>query len=171
MDYEIVRYHAGLRDGVLPLFREIIAGDDAARDAYFRWKHEENPFLHAPVVYVVLYGGHVVGVRGFLGARWRVPGSSESRLMLCTSELVVAPDHRRKGLYRRMMEVALADLCAEGHQAVLSLHANPITYPATLRMGGRAVAPYSMWASESWRMHAAERLGRTGPRASVVVAP
>jgi GNAT superfamily N-acetyltransferase len=153
--YKVVRYHAGLRPGVVALLRHLTPGDDRLRDAYFRWKHEENPFVAAPVAYVALQEDRVVGLRGFQGARWRLPGARESRLLLCACDLVVDPAHRGQRLHQRIMDVALGALRDEGHRTVLSFSANPITYRSSLQQGWRLVAPYATWAIETRRARAA----------------
>ena len=149
MSYDIVPYRAGLRPGVMALLRYLTDGDDAVRDAYFRWKHEENPFVAAPVAYLALHGGRVVGVRAFHGACWRSPETSDTQRLLCACDLVVEPAHRGQGLHQRIMDAALVALRNEGHRIVLNFSANPVTARASLRTGWRLVAPYAMWAVET----------------------
>jgi GNAT superfamily N-acetyltransferase len=158
MRYEIVRYHAGLRSGVVSLMRHLLVDDLARCDAYFRWKHEENPFVAAPVAYVALHEGRAVGLRAFQGARWQAKDETAPRTILCACDLVVEPAHRGAGLPREIMQIALDGLRADGNRIVLSFSASPVTYRGSLRHEWTLIAPYSMWCIDTAKLRAAERL-------------
>ena len=165
MTCEVVRYRPELRPGVIALQRHLVSPDPALNDAYFRWKHEQNPYTDEPVVYVALAGGEVAGMRGFLGARWQLGNSDATARWRCACDLVVDPAHRRAGLVRRIMEFALADLAErEPAQPVLNWSANPITYGASLRSGWRLVAPYAPWSRRTARERIARALARRARR-------
>lgn len=157
----VVRYRPEFRPGVMALLRHLASSDAALNDAYFRWKHEENPYTDGPAVYVALAGGEVVGMRGFFGARWQLGESGATARWRCACDLVVDPAHRRAGLVRRIMDFALADLGErEPGQPVLNWSANPITYGASLRSGWRLVARYAPWSRPTARGRVALALAR-----------
>ena len=162
----IVRYHRGLRVGVVALLRYLAPGDDAFRDAYFRWKHENNPFVREPIFYVALDGERVVGMRGFHGASWYLD-AGEPSMLLCACDLVVDPSYRGRGLNRSIMDAAFSGLHQEGHRTVLSFSANPITYAESLRIGWRLAIDYGMLAIETRR---AQEVRRAASRLSKLPA-
>jgi len=149
MSYEIVRYRPELRPGAIAIQKHLVSPDSGLNDAYFRWKHEENPYTVEPVVYVALSNGEVAGMRAFQGARWRLGDTGRRASWLCACDLVVDPAHRGQKLFRRIMDFALADLAKQGFGPTLNWSANPITYGASLRSGWRLVAPYVAWARET----------------------
>jgi len=152
MSDEVVRYRPELRPDVVALYSHLVGPDPALNDAYFRWKHEQNPYTDEPVVYVALADGEVAGMRGFLGAHWQLGASGATARWRCACDLVVDPAHRGAGLFRRIMAFALADLAErEPPQPVLNWSANPITYGASLRSGWRLLAPYAPWSRRTAR--------------------
>ncbi|MEO8753022.1 MAG: GNAT family N-acetyltransferase [Casimicrobiaceae bacterium] len=159
MNYDVVRYRPELRPGVIALYRHLISDDPVLNDCYFRWKHETNPYVDEPHVYVALCEGEVVGMRGFQGARWHLGNSGVRASWLLACDLAVDPAHRRKKLFYRIMQFALADLMKRGFESTLSWSANPITYSASLRSGWRLVGPYATWEIRTKRAARARKMG------------
>ena len=159
MGYEVVRYRRELRPGVIALLEHLGSSDAALNDAWFRWKHEENPYTPEPVAYVVLCDGEPVAMRAFHGARWRLNEEGATQSWPCACDLVVAPSHRGAKLSWRIMDFALADLRARGTSAVLSWSANPITYTMSRRMGWQLAAPYLPWKRQTARARRWRALG------------
>jgi len=77
--------------------------------AYLQWKYEQNPYEDRPLIYLSLHSGEVVGMLGMYGSRWEAGGSAEKATHLCGGDLVVAPGHRGRSLFPRMMAVAVED--------------------------------------------------------------
>jgi GNAT superfamily N-acetyltransferase len=138
LSYEIAKYSPEFRDGVLALQRYSWSPDPVQNNAYFHWKHECCPYLDSPLIYLALYKGTVVGMRGMYGTRWEVGGSPEVFRALCAADLVVAPDHRNRGLFPLIMKAALQDLDRLGYQYVLNLSASPVTFVSSLAVGWRS---------------------------------
>ncbi|HEX6138753.1 MAG TPA: hypothetical protein VF059_13955 [Casimicrobiaceae bacterium] len=157
--YEIVRYRPQLRPQVVALLRHLVSTDAALNDAYFGWKHEQNPYTTEPVAYVALAGGAVAGMRAFLGARWHLGAGRAGASWLCACDLVIDPAHRGAKLFRRIMEFALADLRGRDAAPILNWSASPVTYGASLRSGWRLVAPYAPWSRRGARARIARALG------------
>jgi GNAT superfamily N-acetyltransferase len=136
-DYEIVGYRPEFRAQILQLQQHLWGPDANVNSAYLKWKYEENPYLNTTLIYVALYKEKVVGMRGFYGATWEV---GDARVFaLCAGDLVVDPEHRRRGLFRRIMATALHDLATRGYLYVFSLSASVITKAGSLTMGWRPV--------------------------------
>jgi len=149
MPYEIVRYTPELRDQVVALDRHLVSPDPDLNSRYFRWKHEENPYVSGPILFVAMNGDRVVGKRGFLGARWRVGNGGTTAAWLCICDLAVDPEHRGHHLFQKITEVALPALVEEGHQVLLNWSASPISYFGYLKTGWRLVGPYSRLVREA----------------------
>jgi GNAT superfamily N-acetyltransferase len=160
MSYEITRYRPDLRSGAIGLQKHLVSPDPVLNDAYFNWKHEQNPYAREPIAYLALSNGEVAGMRAFLGARWRLGESGRTASWLCACDFVVDPVHRGQKLFRRIMNFALADLAEQGFGPTLNWSASPITYGASLRSGWRLVAPYASWAHETSRARHAWRLAQ-----------
>jgi hypothetical protein len=135
MNYEIVKYHPEFRSQVVELQKHLWGPDVALNAAYLEWKHEHNPYVETPLIYLALCGGQVVGMRGMYGAKWQIGYPCQTFLGLCASDSVIAPDHRTRGLYRKLTMAALNDLTNSGNTYVFSLSANKITYLGCLAMG------------------------------------
>ena len=96
-DYDIVRYAPEFRDGVLRLQTHLWSPDLAVNDAYFAWKHEQNPFQTAPLVWLALSRGEVVGMRSFFATRWeagRPPSASRRPVRRRLRDRARAPQSR-----------------------------------------------------------------------------
>lgn len=148
MSRELIRYRAEFKQDVVQLLREFwpSPADSAAQ---FSWLQEDNPFTEAPLVYLALLDGRVVGMRGFYGARWEVAGTGEVFDAPCGNMFVVDSRMRGQRLASYIMKGALADLEARGYRYVFSLSALPIPYASQLRSGWRPVVNYCQISRES----------------------
>jgi hypothetical protein len=87
-EYEIIAYSPEFRDRLLLLQRRSWGPDLAGNSNYFKWKYEDNPHGDQPLVYLALFDGEVVGMRGFWDttafppfapATWSSPTSMRTR--------------------------------------------------------------------------------------------
>jgi len=147
--YRIVPYAPQYRMQVAVLQTHLWGNDVAGNLRYWEWKHERNPYLDAPLAYLAFHGDQLVGMRAMFGAMWQVDG--HQFLVPCAGDLVVAPDHRDKGLFTRIMGAALEDLDRRGIPFLFNLSAGPTTFVGSLAMGWRmteSVDPVT-WAGPS----------------------
>lgn len=149
MSYEIVRYRPEFRPGVIAIEEHLVSPDAAMNDAYFKWKHEENPYVDEPIAYIALSNGKVAAMRAFQGANWLLGDNAKTASWLCACDLVVDPAHRGQKLFRRIMDFALADLARRGFGPTLNWSASPVTYGASIRSGWHLVTPYVAWARQT----------------------
>jgi GNAT superfamily N-acetyltransferase len=137
-DYEIVQYQPDFRKDVVELQKNLWSPDPELNAAYLEWKHERNPYLRPPLIYLVLSGKDVVGMRSMFGVRWEYGVPVKTVSGITPDDLVIAPDHRNRGLLTKMMRAVFDDLEKKGYQYVYSLSAGPITRLSSLAMGWRS---------------------------------
>ena len=136
--YEIVRYIPDLKSQLLQVQTHLWSRDLQLNDAHFRWKYEENPYFKEPLVHLALCEGQVVGMRGMLGARWQVGATPETFLAPYADDLVVAPEHRNRGLFTRIMRAALDEVADRGLDYVFNFSAGRTTQLGSLSMGWKS---------------------------------
>lgn len=142
VEYEILRYRPEFRTQVLELQTHLWSPDVAVNSAYLKWKYEQNPYVDTPLIYVALSEGKVIGMRGMYGALWQIGEPCQTLLGLCGGDMVVAPEHRRRGLFTKINTVAMNDLARINHGYAFNFSAAPITFHASLRTGWRTVGPF-----------------------------
>jgi hypothetical protein len=145
LDYELIRYDPRFKDQILSLQTALWSEDLAMNAAYFEWKYERNPYLDPPLIYLGLHDGKVVGMRGMMGARWRVGRSGDILIAPCAGDTTVQADHRRRGLFRRINEFAMQDLAGRDIPFVTSFSASRVVYFAALTMEWRFLGPYGLF--------------------------
>ncbi len=139
LKYEIVRYEPKYKEQVTELQRHSWSSSLRLNAAYLEWKHEQNPYVKEPLIYLGLYAGKVVGMRGMSGAKWQIGPPAQTFLGLKADDLVIVPEHRNRGLFTQIMRAALDDLAKQGHTYVFSLTAGPVTLLGSLAMGWRSI--------------------------------
>lgn len=134
VEYTIRWYEPGDGEGFCSLLAAVTG---AERDVeWFERLYVEAPYLdHVPLV-VATAGSddRVVGTRPFVAFRVRAGGETE--LALLTRDTMVHPDHRRRGLFTTMTEVAL-DRYEAGEPAFVFSHSNANSRPGYRKMGWR----------------------------------
>jgi GNAT superfamily N-acetyltransferase len=167
MSYEIVKYRAEFRGEVIELQKILFSLDIAVNSAYFAWKYERNPYLEEPLIYLALYEGKVVGMRGIFGAKWE-NSRGQSWLGVCATDLSIAPEHRKRGLFTQIMRLALDDLAQLGHTYVFNLSANKTTYFSSLATGWHGVGSVQpmLWTKTGNPWHSLDRNGKLLPPAA-----
>lgn len=142
LGYEIVRFTPEMTERVAALQTHLWSPNISRNLAYFKWKYEQNPYAGPPQIYLAMLGEEAVGMRGVFAARWQV-GDQEFDLP-STCDFVILPEHRDRGLAKRIMDVALADVAAAGCPFVLNLSGSPLTQLISLGMGWRSLWPLDL---------------------------
>ncbi len=138
-EYEIVPYNPAFREQVSTVQRHLWSDDTRINGAYLDWKYYQNPYLADPLIWLALYDGRVVGMRGMFGARWEIGTPAEHVVVPCADDFVIAPEHRNRGLAARIMSAAIDGLAAGGYRYAFGLSAGPVTMMASLATGWRGV--------------------------------
>jgi hypothetical protein len=133
--YEVRPYLPRYRAQILELQRYLWGADPALNDAYLRWKYEQNPYAPQVRIYLAFQGERLVGMRGFVGTRWEAGVPRAEVPIWCPDDLVIAPEHRDRGLFTAIMNTALDDLAAQQSGFALSIGSRELTVLGSLTMG------------------------------------
>jgi predicted acetyltransferase len=100
-------------------------------EAYWRWKHVENPFGPSPVL-IAKQDGRIIGVRAFMRWQW-IQGGKIFKAVRAV-DTATHPDYQGKGIFKRLT-LSLLDSCkAEGVDFVFNTP-NLSSKPGYLKMG------------------------------------
>jgi predicted N-acetyltransferase YhbS len=105
-------------------------------EAFFDWKHAQNPFGRSPA-WVAVDAGEVVGFRTFMRWEHQTP-SGEVLSAVRAVDTATHPSHQGRGIFRRLTLQALDDLGAQGVAFVFNTP-NDQSRPGYLKMGWIAV--------------------------------
>ncbi len=109
---------------------------DDPNEAFFRWKHLENPAGISPM-WVAVDRGRLVGVRVFL--RWRFDTSSGGSAQAVRAvDTATHPEAQGRGIFSRLTTAALDELGHEGVDFVFNTP-NDQSRPGYLKMGWQVV--------------------------------
>ena len=159
--YEIALYRPELKSQVAALQRHLWQDDDGTNVAYLEWKYERNPYFETPLIYLAMREGTVVGMRGMFGSWWEAGARQERFAVPCADDFMIAPEHRNRGLFGRIMAAAEADLAARAFRCALSLSPGAITLAGSLAGGWRALTPvHEAQRGEPRSLRWRQRLGR-----------
>ena len=135
----MISYRPELRTQVVRVQKDLWGENLELNAAYLEWKHLRNPYLSEPLIYLAMYGDHVVGMRSFVGSKWQFGFSRQSAVLLLESDAVVAPEHRNQGLVSLIMEKALKDLAEKGYSYTLSMGTRPVVLGSNMKLGWRTI--------------------------------
>ena len=118
-------------------------GEDAVAwsSAYWRWKHEANPFGPSPVL-VAEEGGRLIGLRAFMRWTWRASGRDYAAVRAV--DTATHPDYRGRGIFKRLTLQLRDEVAAEGTRFVFNTP-NDQSRPGYLKMGWVSVGRPSLW--------------------------
>jgi GNAT superfamily N-acetyltransferase len=109
---------------------------DAEDDAFFAWKHEQNPFGRSPM-WVACDGTRVAGFRTFMRWEFVERGGHVVRAVRAV-DTATDPDYQGRGIFTNLTLAALEELRAEGVDTVFNTP-NDKSLPGYLKMGWKVV--------------------------------
>lgn len=109
--------------------------------AFWRWKHEQNPFGSSPALLAVVEG-KIVSLRIFLRWRWRYGGQAFAAVR--PVDTATHPDWRRRGLFERLTRELLQAMKAEGVTFVFNTP-NASSGRGYEKLGWRIVGRPTIW--------------------------
>lgn len=120
------------RPAAVDLCRQALGwGSDDPNEAFFAWKHAENPFGPSPM-WLAHSDDRLVGVRVFL--RWRFRQGEQRFAAVRAVDTATHPDWQGKGIFRTLTLGALPDLRELGTDFVFNTP-NSQSRPGYLKMG------------------------------------
>lgn len=135
-DYAVRPYTVSDEPAVLQLLEASLQGGPTGQRtaAFFRWKHEENPF--GPSFRLVAeQDGKVIGFRSFL--RWQFLSGGEPVLAVRAVDTATHPDHQGRGIFTRLTLAAVDAL--RGDVDLIFNTPNAQSRPGYLKMGWSVV--------------------------------
>ena len=129
-------------------------------EAYWSWKHEENPFGPSPVL-VAEADDRLVGVRAFM--RWTWSRGGEEYRALRAVDTATDPDYRGRGIFKRLTLQLVEDCKGAGDDFIFNTP-NEKSAPGYLKMGWRELGrlPVSLRPLRPLRL-ALSLAGLSGP--------
>jgi GNAT superfamily N-acetyltransferase len=100
-------------------------------EAYWRWKHIQNPFGPSPVL-IARENDMLVGVRAFMRWQWRWKGEILNAVRAV--DTATHPDYQGKGIFKKLT-LALVDKCKERGDHFVFNTPNSSSKPGYLKMG------------------------------------
>ncbi len=126
------------RPAIIELCRQALGWKaDDPNEAFFSWKHDENPFGQSPAWVAEDNTGELVGLRTFLKWRFRKPDGSTLSAARAV-DTATHPDWQGKGIFSRLTLGALDDLRDDGVDCVFNTP-NDKSLPGYLKMGWKEV--------------------------------
>lgn len=105
---------------------------DDPNEAFFRWKHLDNPFGRSGI-WLAVDDDAIVGVRAFM--RWQLAAADRPTLtMVRAVDTATAPSHQGRGIFTRLTTAAADELTELGVDAVFNTP-NDKSRPGYLKMG------------------------------------
>ncbi|MEI7591681.1 MAG: GNAT family N-acetyltransferase [Actinomycetes bacterium] len=130
--------------GIIDLAVAALGWDKSPQtEAFFRWKHYENPAGHSPI-WIATKQKTVVGLRAFLNWRFTTSDESVTRAVRAV-DTATHPDFQGRGIFSRLTAGAIETLDASGIDFIFNTP-NEKSRPGYLRMGWQVVGsvPVSM---------------------------
>ncbi len=104
------------------------------RKELFEWKYEKNPYVEKPLCYLAFDGETIVGHRGFVLQKFFT--GEEDYLIGTPGDSMVHPDHRRKGIFSKLVDFSTEDIVNRSMIDIFtSLSTTRATTKATERYG------------------------------------
>lgn len=135
MGFAFRRYSASDDDQVVALHSRVFGRDPALQDAYLRWKYDENPRSPRRRFLLACRDGEIVATYASFAQEWRLGEAGGQPRMAGLSEIVIAPEHRGRGLLDELARAYDEMAIEDGLTHLLSLSAAPATYVVCRRTG------------------------------------
>ena len=155
---------------ILALMRASLGEGKVPRhEAFWRWKHEQNPFGRSPVL-LAFHEGLLVGLRTFL--RWTWMRGSVPVQAVRAVDTATHPAWQGRGIFRTLTLGLVEQMRDEGVSFIYNTP-NEKSRPGYLKMGWRDVGNIALWARPTHPGRTALRLalGRSRRHAPAGDAP
>lgn len=110
-------------------------------EAYFLWKHEQNPFGRSPM-YLAREGEELIGLRTFM--RWKWTMGHRSVAAVRAVDTATHPAHQGKGIFKKLTLHAV-EACKQEGVGIVFNSPNHQSRPGYLKMGWQEVGRMPLW--------------------------
>lgn len=110
-------------------------------EAFWSWKHEQSPFGET-LTWLAEEEGQLTGLRAFL--QWQFRCGDDSFRAVRAVDTATHPDHRRKGIFRKLTLGGLEGVRQAGFNFIYNTP-NPSSMPGYLKMGWQHVERLPMY--------------------------
>lgn len=122
------------RDAIIDLCRASLGWEaEDPNEAFFAWKHDENPFGPSPSWVAVADDGTFAGLRVFLRWRFREPSGATFTAVRAV-DTATHPEWQGRGIFTKLTLGAIPDLRDEGIDVIFNTP-NDKSRPGYLKMG------------------------------------
>lgn len=122
------------RAGIIKLCRASLGWEEGdPNEAFFSWKHDENPFGVSPSWVAEAPDGSLAGLRVFLRWRFRDPSGATLQAVRAV-DTATHPEWQGRGIFTKLTLGALPDLTDDGIDLVFNTP-NDKSRPGYLKMG------------------------------------
>jgi GNAT superfamily N-acetyltransferase len=126
--------HAKLEDipGIVSLLKKSLGETLMPKtEAFWKWKHVDNPFGESPVL-LALEKDEIIGVRAFM--RWQWEGDGKIYKAIRAVDTATHPDHQGKGIFKKLT-LRLVEQCKDEGVDFVFNTPNEQSRPGYLKMG------------------------------------
>ena len=164
-----IELYDGQQGASLSHLLKLLWSPDADLNArHLEWKYNQNP-NPGSCIYVMRAGEAAVAMRGFQGARFVTGEGALTPRVMCTGDLVIAPEYRGRGAFTQIMTHALGDLRRRDVEFLLNFSAGPSVRLGSLAAGWGSTAPVQAYrrlepakAPKAWMSRVRARVSPVG---------
>lgn len=132
----VIRYEDRDCDQVSHLQTNLWHLDPELNAKILDWKYRQNPYRNSGI-YLALDGELAVGMRGLFGTRWQCDGVVYD--IPSAGDTVVAPEYRNRGLFKQIVDVAMAELAENAIPFAFNLSAGTVVHLMSRSLGWMAI--------------------------------
>jgi len=135
VDYSVETFRDSDLSAAASLHAYLQPRERGANERYLRWKYFENPFIRKPLITVVRYGSEIVAMEGLMGMAWSGGSGEDSEVLPQFDDLIVHPDHRRRGLTTLLFQRSRETSLDQGYRAMISMSGGDVSQSIALTRG------------------------------------
>jgi GNAT superfamily N-acetyltransferase len=138
-EFSIRQYQPEDESAVLTLIQEGMGGGPTGKrdEAFWRWKHYQNPFGPSISLVAVSTNGKIIGLRTFM--RWRFQAANTMVNAVRAVDTVTHPEYRRYGVFSALTRQAVEQVKKNGIDLIFNTPNNQVL-PGYLKLGWHYVS-------------------------------
>jgi len=136
MSIKIKKYNEAWQEKLINLLGFMWkSSNEKEREEKFFWRYINNPYTKEPVIFIAEKDGELAGFRAFVIQKAVL--DSEEYQIFSPADAIVHPSYRRMGVFSKLNDFFLEDICAENAKksVILNLSSNKYSTPGYLKQG------------------------------------